>query len=163
LKVKKAANPKSDLAASLPEFMCFAVYSTNLAFGKAYKSLFDELGLTYTQYALLVALHAESGQTVSKLGEQMFLASNTLTPLLKRLEAMGYVTRERDAEDERQVRVSLTSQGRALFERAFAGRESVIKATGLDPEAFVRLQRDLIRLRDNLLAASTNQPEKPNP
>jgi len=153
--MKKQENlSDTELAASLTDFLCFAVYSTNLAFHKAYKPLFEELGLTYPQYAALVALNEESDQTVSQLGEKLFLESSTLTPLLKRLEVAGYVTRRRDSRDERQVRVGLTAQGRAIFEQAFCGREAVIDATGLEPEAFVRLQRDLITLRNNLLAAS---------
>jgi DNA-binding MarR family transcriptional regulator len=151
---KQDKSPEPELASSLSDFLCFAVYSTNLAFHRAYKPLFDELGLTYPQYATLIALNEEGDQTVSRLGEKLFLESSTLTPLLKRLEAAGYVTRRRDAKDERQVRVSLTGEGQAVIEKAFCGRQSVIDATGLDPEAFVRLQRDLITLRDNLLAAS---------
>lgn len=142
------------LASSLTDFLCFAVYSTNLAFNKAYKPLFEETGLTYPQYAALVALNEEGDQTVSQLGDKLFLESSTLTPMLKRLEVAGYVTRRRDSKDERQVRVSLTNQGGAIFQTAFRGREAVIDATGLDPETFVRLQKDLIKLRDNLLAAS---------
>jgi DNA-binding MarR family transcriptional regulator len=151
---KREKSSELELAASLPDFLCFAVYSTNLAFHKVYKPLFDELGLTYPQYVTLVALNDEADQTVGQLGEKLFLESSTLTPLLKRLEAMGYVTRKRDSEDERQVRVSLTSKGKTIFEKAFCGRETVIDATGLDPESFARLQRDLIKLRDNMLAAS---------
>ncbi len=151
---KRKKSSDTELAASLPDFLCFAVYSTNLAFHKVYKPLFDEIGLTYPQYATLVALNDESDQTVGQLGEKLFLESSTLTPLLKRLEAAGHVRRRRDSEDERQVRVSLTPQGQAVFEKAFCGREAVIDAAGLDPDAFVRLQRDLIKLRDNLLAAS---------
>ena len=149
---RKGKSPDIALAASLPDFLCFAVYSTNLAFHKVYKPLFDELGLTYPQYVTLVALNDHGGQTVSQLGEKLFLESSTLTPLLKRLEATGYVTRKRDSEDERQVRVNLTPKGQTIFEKAFCGREAVIDATGLDPESFARLQRDLIKLRDNLLA-----------
>lgn len=145
---------KQELAGSLADFLCFAVYSTNLAFGRAYKQLFEELGITYPQYATLIALNEAGDQTVSELGDKLFLESSTLTPLLKRLEAAGHVTRRRDAEDERQVRVSLTPEGKAIFEKAFCGREAIIEATGLDPDTFVRLQRDLITLRDNLLAAS---------
>ncbi len=152
--MKRTPDSETSLAGSLGDFLCFAVYSTNLAFSRAYKPLFEELGLTYPQYATLVALNEEDGQTVSQLGEKLFLESSTLTPLLKRLEAMGHVTRKRDAEDERQVRVSLTKAGRSVFDKAFCGRENVIKATGLEPDAFTRLQRDLIKLRDNLLAAS---------
>jgi DNA-binding MarR family transcriptional regulator len=151
---KKANQSEGELAANLTDFLCFAVYSTNLAFGRAYKPLFDELGITYPQYATMIALNEEGNQTVGELGEKLFLESSTLTPLLKRLEAMGYVTRKRDTEDERQVRISLTKEGEAIFEKAFCGRERVIEATGLDYDAFVRLQKDLLTLRDNLLKAS---------
>lgn len=102
----------------------------------------------------LIALNEQGNQTVSELGEKLFLESSTLTPLLKRLEAMGHVTRKRDAQDERQVRINLTDAGRAVFEKAFCTRGPVIEATGLDYETFVRLQGDLIKLRDNLLKAS---------
>ena len=151
---KKANQPKQELAGSLADFLCFAVYSTNLAFNRAYKPLFDELGLTYPQYATLIALNEESDQTVGQLGEKLFLESSTLTPLLKRLEAAGYVTRTRDVEDERQVRIALTKDGKAIFEKAFCGRERVIEATGLDYDTFVRLQSDLLTLRANLLKSS---------
>jgi MarR family transcriptional regulator, organic hydroperoxide resistance regulator len=151
---KKPKAKDAELAASLGDFLCFAIYSTNLAFGRAYKPLFDELGLTYPQYATLIALKEESDQTVTQLGEKLFLESSTLTPMLKRLEGMGYVTRKRDVEDERQVRIALTEAGHAIFEKAFCGRSAVIEATGLSHDTFVRLQRDLITLRDNLLKAS---------
>lgn len=151
---KKAKKAEPELAGSLGDFLCFAVYSTNLAFNRAYKPFLDEIGITYLQYAALIALNEQDGQTVSELGEKLFLESSTLTPMLKRLEGMGYVTRRRDAEDERQVRISLTESGRAVFEKAFCTRAPVIEATGLDYETFVRLQRDLITLRDNLLKAS---------
>lgn len=142
------------LATNLGDFLCFAVYSTNLAFNRVYKPLFSELGITYSQYATLVALKEEDGQTVSQLGEKLFLESSTLTPMLKRMESAGYVTRRRDSNDERQVRLSLTDKGHALFETAFCGRSRVIEATGLTPDSFTRLQKDLITLRDNLLKTS---------
>ncbi len=151
---KKAKKDEPELAASLANFLCFAVYSTNLAFNRAYKPFLDELGITYPQYVTLIALSEQDNQTVSELGARLFLESSTLTPLLKRLEAMGYVTRTRDAEDERQVRIGLTKAGRKVFEQAFCTRGPLIEATGLDSEAFVRLQRDLVTLRNNLLKAN---------
>jgi DNA-binding MarR family transcriptional regulator len=90
--------------AKLADFLCFAVYSTNLAFGKVYRPLLDELGLTYTQYVTIVALWEEDDQTVGSLGEKLFLESNTLTPILKKLEGMGHVERTRDPSDERHER-----------------------------------------------------------
>lgn len=102
----------------LADFMCFAIYSANLAYGKAYKTILDKKGITYTQYIAIVALSEQDHQTVSSLGEKLFLESNTLTPILKKLESLGYVTRQRDPNDERQVVVSLTDAGRKLREEA---------------------------------------------
>ena len=134
----------------LSDFMCFAVYSANLAYGKAYKPILDKLGVTYTQYLAIVALWEEDHQTVSGLGEKLFLESNTLTPILKRLEAVGYVTRQRSAQDERQVVVSLTGAGRALREQGL--EMDLVAATGLSSEEFRILQKGIANLRDNLRA-----------
>src|SRR5262245_7657899 len=98
----------------LPNFLCFAVYSANLAFGRVYKPVLDGLGLTYTQYIALVALGDEDDQTVGNLGDKLFLESNTLTPILKKLETMDLIRRKRDPADERQVRVQLAPAGRRL-------------------------------------------------
>ncbi|ODN62737.1 MarR family transcriptional regulator, partial [Burkholderia cenocepacia] len=99
----KPTETPSPAAPKLSEFLCFAIYSANLAFGKAYKPILDELGLTYTQYITIIALWEQDNQTVGQLGEKLFLESNTLTPILKKLEAMGYLERHRDPSDERQV------------------------------------------------------------
>ena len=136
----------------LADFLCFAVYSANLAFGKAYKPILDQLGLTYTQYIAIIALWEEDNQTVSGLGEKLFLESNTLTPILKKLEAMGYVHRARDAADERVVRVGLTPEGRALRESAL--NLNLRNATGLTPEEFPVLQKAVVKLRNNLVKAA---------
>src|SRR6185503_10758147 len=101
----------------LDDFLCFAIYSTNLAVNRVYKPLLDQLGLTYPQYLVLVVLYQEDDQTVGRLGDKLFLDSSTLTPLLKRMESVGYVTRQRDPQDERQVRVRLTQQGRSVREK----------------------------------------------
>ena len=136
----------------LSDFLCFAVYSANLAFGKAYKPILDKLGLTYTQYIAIIALWEEDNQTVSGLGEKLYLESNTLTPILKKLEAMGYVHRARDAADERQVRVGLTDAGRALRESAL--HMNLRDATGLTSEEFPVLQKAVVKLRNNLVKAA---------
>jgi len=136
----------------LADFLCFAVYSANLAYGKAYKPILDKLGLTYTQYIAIIALWEEDNQTVSGLGEKLFLESNTLTPILKKLEAMGYVHRARDAADERQVRVGLTEAGRKLRESALS--MNLRQATGLTAEEFPQVQKTVARLRDNLIKAT---------
>lgn len=132
----------------LSNFLCFAVYSANLAFGRAYKPILDRLGLTYTQYIAMVALAEQDEQTVGELGERLFLESNTLTPILKKLETMGYVTRRRDPADERQVRVSLLPPGRSIL--AQDPGSALFDATGLGDD-FLRVQREIVALRDNLL------------
>ena len=134
----------------LSNFLCFAIYSANLAFGRAYKPILDELGLTYTQYIAMVALSEEDDQTVGALGEKLFLESNTLTPILKQLESIGFIHRQRDPADERQVRVSLTPAGRNLLESNPG--VSLVDATGLGEE-FPVVQKSVVRLRDNLLRA----------
>jgi len=134
--------------AKLPDFICFAVYSANLAFGRAYKPLLDKLGLTYTQYITLVALADEDEVTVSALGEKLFLESNTLTPILKKLESLGYLQRRRDPADERQVRLSLLPAGRALVDKDPGA--ALVDATGLGAD-FLKVQREIAELRDNLL------------
>jgi len=149
MKPKEAKQPTGP---RLSDFLCFAIYSANLAFGRAYRPILEELGLTYLQYIAIVALWEENDQTVGSLGEKMFLESNTLTPLLKKLEAMGYVRRQRAASDERQVVVSLTDAGRCLREKGL--NMNLVKASGLSPAEFPILQRSVVTLRDNLIKAA---------
>ena len=152
---KTSSDPSSQTGErKLSNFLCFAVYSANLAFGRAYKPIMDALGLTYTQYIAMVALSEEDDQTVGALGEKLFLESNTLTPILKKLEQTGYLQRKRDPADERQVRVSLTPAGRSLLDTDPAA--SLVDATGLGDD-FAVVQQAVARLRDNLLAATQRQ------
>jgi DNA-binding MarR family transcriptional regulator len=141
--------PGSTALPKLGDFLCFAVYSANLAYGRAYKPILDELGLTYTQWIAIVALWEQEGQTVGGLGEKLFLESNTLTPILKKLEALGYVERRRDPGDERQVLVTLTAAGRALRQKG--AQRTLVKATGLTPDEFAATRRTLHGVRDNLI------------
>ena len=105
-----------DQALLLDHQLCFAMYSASLAMTKAYKKLLAPLDITYPQYLVMMVLWEKDQVTVSELGGRLFLDSGTLTPLLKRMEAMGLLHRTRDAEDERRVLVSLTPAGRALRE-----------------------------------------------
>src|ERR1700754_1774854 len=91
--------------------ICFAVYSAAHAFNRIYKPLLDRLGLTYPQYLVMLVLWERDGVAVKEIGERLYLDSGTLTPLLKRLEAAGFVKRSRSSEDERQVLIALTAQG----------------------------------------------------
>ncbi|WP_363181617.1 MarR family winged helix-turn-helix transcriptional regulator [Sphingomonas quercus] len=143
---------KSPDADALGGHLCFAVYSTGLAFNRVYKPILDRLGLTYPQYLAMVILRGEDGQTVGELGDQLFLDSSTLTPLIKRLEAAGLVTRRRDSEDERVVRVTLTDKGRAVAEEAKCVPGEVLAATGRTPEQLGVLERAIVQLRDTLRA-----------
>ena len=160
---QKPANPKPSNA-ELADFLCFAIYSANLAYGRAYKPILDDLGLTYTQYIAIVALWEQDNQTVSSLGEKLFLESNTLTPILKKLEAMGYLRRQRDAADERQVKVSLTDSGRRLREKGLP--MNLIAESGLSAEEFPKIQKAVVALRNNLIKAAQGTtaeeaPKKP--
>jgi DNA-binding MarR family transcriptional regulator len=138
----------------MADFMCFAVYSTNLAYSRVYKPVLDQLGLTYTQYLTIIALWEEDGQTVKSLSDKLFLEPSTVTPMLKRLETMGYLTRARDARDERNVRISLTEAGRALREKGLGFGKITVEASGLSPDEFAVLQKAIARLRDNLVKAA---------
>ena len=146
----RSASPAQ--ARKLSDFLCFAIYSANLAFGKAYKPILDELGLTYTQYITIIAVWEEDNQTVSALGAKLSLESNTLTPILKKLESMGYLVRQRDPADERQVLLTLTEEGRRLREKGLG--MDLVGATGLAPEDFTRMQKAVVTLRDNLLKST---------
>jgi MarR family transcriptional regulator, organic hydroperoxide resistance regulator len=143
-------------ARPLSEYLCFAVYSANLAFGRAYKPTLESLGLTYTQYIALVAIHEAGNLTVGSLGEKLFLESNTLTPLLKKLEAMGHVQRQRDSTDERLVRVSLTDTGRRVQAKATQDNSCLVAATGLPPDEFTELQEAVATLRGSLIQATSS-------
>ncbi|WP_394830309.1 MarR family transcriptional regulator [Pendulispora rubella] len=142
-------DPKDPKSPKLADFLCFAIYSTNLAYGRAYKPILEKLGLTYPQYIAIVSLWENDGQTVSELGEKLFLESNTLTPILKKLEGMGYLRRQRDPADERHVIVTLTDAGRRLREKGLT--MNLVKASGLTPEEFRKMQKGVVTLRDNLI------------
>ncbi|WP_242130109.1 MarR family transcriptional regulator [Sphingobium sp. Sx8-8] len=144
-------NPQS--SPKLGDFLCFAVYSANLAFGRAYRPILDKLGLTYTQYVTLVALGEEDNQRVSDLGAKLFLESNTLTPILKKLEQLGLVVRARDPADERQVRVNVTHAGRKLHQQVERSASDLIEATGLGDD-FANVRETVSKLRDNLLSST---------
>lgn len=138
----------------LDRLLCFAVYSTGLAFNRVYKPMLDALGLTYTQYLAIVSLWQRDGQTVGELGETLFLESSTLTPLIKRLEAAGFVRRRRDRADERVVRVTLTAQGRTVAEKAACLPERILAATGVTADELAGIARSLVGIRGNLRAGA---------
>src|SRR5205823_10742001 len=133
--------------------VCFAVYSTAHAFNRFYKPLLDRLGLTYPQYLAMLVLWEQDGVAVKEIGERLYLDSGTLTPLLKRLEAAGFVKRTRSTADERQVLVALTPQGQALKEKARTVPQSVLAASECSVAELVALKSEIVTLRDRLNAA----------
>jgi DNA-binding MarR family transcriptional regulator len=153
MKVRKTDGDES-APLQLDDFLCFAVYTATHAFNRVYQPLLKRLDLTYPQFIAMILLWEKDGQTVSELGERLYLQSNTLTPMLKRLEALGYVSRRRDAADERQVRVHLTEAGRSLRVSAFDVIDSVRDATGLSGDHAGRLTKELESLRKALETGS---------
>lgn len=145
-------------ALALDRQLCFAVYSAAHAFNRSYKPLLDPYGLTYPQYLVLLALWEEDARTVKALGTTLGLDSGTLSPLLKRLEASGYLRRARDRADERQVIVTLTPKGRAMQARAGAIRAAIGQASGCSLAALDDLNAALQRLADNLKAGHEAEP-----
>ncbi len=139
---------------ALDDLICFALYSANHAMNRVYKPLLDELGVTYPQYIALSALWEEDGQTVGEICEKLFLESSTVTPLLKRLETMGFLARRRDPADERQVRISLTPEGRRLKAKARKIPGCILAASGLGEKALLNLQAQIAGLRENLVRAA---------
>ncbi|ALL77100.1 MarR family transcriptional regulator [Pseudonocardia sp. EC080610-09] len=135
---------------ALDEQLCFALHSASRAMTGCYRPILDAIGLTYSQYAVLLVLWAEESVPQRELGERMVLDSGTLSPMLTRLEKRGLVMRARRPDDERTVQVSLTEEGRALRSRAAVAQEQVIRATGMDLDELFRLRDDLQRLAARL-------------
>jgi DNA-binding MarR family transcriptional regulator len=137
----------------LENFLCFAIYSAANAVTRAYQPRLAALGLTYPQYLVMVVLWEKENQTVSAIGEKLSLDSGTLTPLLKRLEGAGLITRRRDTVDERQVIIALTNKGRAMKEMAEAVPVAIGQAFGCTMEEAKGMRSELITMRDNLVSS----------
>jgi DNA-binding MarR family transcriptional regulator len=142
----------ADEALKLDNQLCFALYAASLAMTKLYKPLLDELGLTYPQYLVMLVLWEGDGLAVSELGRRLSLDSGTLTPLLKRLEAAGLVSRLRAVDDERRVHIHLSAAGRRLKARAAKVPACILAATQCPLPEVVRLTQELHRLRERLAA-----------
>jgi DNA-binding MarR family transcriptional regulator len=142
--------PSKNNPLKLVDFLCFAMYSANHAFNRVYQPLLKGLGLTYPQFIAMILLWEQNDQTVGDLGRKLYLQSNTLTPMLKRLETLGYIGRKRDSADERQVRINVTEAGRKLQLRASDIVQSVRDATGLRDEQVTKLKEEVDALRTAL-------------
>lgn len=141
--------PANDWLA-LDRQLCFALYAASLAMTKVYKPLLEPLGLTYPQYLVMLVLWETDGPTVSQLGDRLALDSGTLTPMLKRLEVLGFVQRQRDTADERRVLLHLTPQGRALRSRAAAVPPQLLQASQCSLAEVTALTSQLHALRQRL-------------
>lgn len=130
--------------------VCFALYSASLAMTKLYKPLLDAIGLTYPQYLVMLVLWERDERNVSDICNQLYLETATLTPLLKRLEARGLVNRRRSPSDERQVIVSLSEAGRALYAQVQHIPGCMSEALSCSQDDIVALRKQLLTLRDAL-------------
>jgi len=146
-------------ALSLDHHLCFALYSASRAMTAAYRPMLAKLNLTYPQYLALLVLWEEGRVTVGRLGERLQLDSGTLSPLLKRLEANGFVRRERSQTDERLVEVTLTPAGRRLERKAQCIPEQLSSSTGMTEKEAADL-RDAVRNLTDALAASQQRESR---
>ncbi|MBB3945093.1 DNA-binding MarR family transcriptional regulator [Rhizobium skierniewicense] len=131
--------------------ICFALYGASHAFNRAYKPLLEPLGLTYPQYLVMMALWEKETATVKTLGEMLGLDSGTLSPLLKRLEHAGLITRKRGTVDERQVMIALTGEGAELKTKATDVMRSIGEATGCTLDELGQLRDRLNALKESLV------------
>ena len=138
----------------LDDQLCFSIYAASHAFTRFYKPLLGPLGLTYPQYLVLLTLWEEDGLPLKSIGERLTLDSGTLTPLLKRMDDAGLITRSRDGIDERMVHVHLTSKGRRIESRAAAFPQQIGAAASCSGAELNALRKLIFRLRDDLDAAA---------
>ena len=135
--------------------LCFPLYACSREIVRLYKPLLDEIGLTYTQYIAMMVLWDKKRVTVKQLGEILYLDSGTLTPLLKKMESAGLLTRNRDKEDERSVIVELTKQGDLLKDQALKIPDKIVKCVPLDQDE----AKELYRLLYKVLGQTGRNPE----
>lgn len=126
--------------------LCFPLYAAAKEVVRRYRPLLDPLGLTYTQYITMMILWEHNSTTVSKLGDMLYLDSGTLTPMLKKMEQSGWITRTRSKEDERKVVVAITSEGKALYNRALEVPQKMAQCVTLDTAESMELYRLLYKL-----------------
>lgn len=131
--------------------LCFSLYAASIAVNRTYKPILDGLGLTYPQYLVLSTLWEEDGLAISAVAERLSLESSTITPLVKRLEAAGFLTRLRNPKDERQVLVSLTDKGRSMQKKTACLTQTLLERSGLSVDQIVKLNRQVQSLRAALV------------
>ena len=134
----------------LRDQLCFSVYSTSIAINRLYKPMLDPLGLTYPQYLVLGALWEEDGQTIGAIADRLSLESSTITPLVKRLEAAGFVSRHRNTADERQVHVRLTQAGTDVRVKTHCLKDAMLQKSGMSGDEIIHLNEEVQRLLNSL-------------
>lgn len=142
----QAANPPVALAHQ----PCYAIYTAGIAIQRLYKPLLDELGLTYPQFLVLNVLWDEDNQSVGGIAEKLALESSTLTPVLKRLEVARLVRRTRNPDNERQVIVALTDEGKAMQMRGGCLADALLESTGETADSLAKVNEGVRRLRDRI-------------
>ena len=130
--------------------LCFSLYSTTIAINRLYKPMLDSLGVTYPQYLVLSTLWEKDGQTISAIADRLALEPSTITPLMKRLEAAGFVSRQRNPADERQVQVFMTAKGKELRSETACLTDALLENSGLKVEEMIALNDQVQRLRGAL-------------
>jgi MarR family transcriptional regulator, organic hydroperoxide resistance regulator len=143
------SNCSADLL-KLDNQLCFALYAATRAMTRTYRERLGPMGLTYPQYLVLIVLWENDGLTISQIGQRLLLDSGTLTPLLKRLEAAGVVTRNRREADEREVEIWLTDKGRDMQREAAGARELVVCRLAMTEAEIADMRRELMALVDRL-------------
>jgi DNA-binding MarR family transcriptional regulator len=150
--------PDSAHVLTLDDQLCFSLYGAAMAINRAYKPLLDALEITYPQYLVLSALWETDGLSIGAIAERLGLDSSNVTPLVKRLEVAGFLARERNPADERQVVVTLTEQGRAMQVRSACLGQTLFASANLSIEKLVQLNKDVQAFRDSVARSVATQP-----
>jgi len=127
--------------------LCFSLYATSMAINRAYKPLLDALGITYPQYLVISALAEHGEQTISAIAERLDLEPSTITPLVKRLEHAGLLSRRRNPRDEREVHVALTTKGKRLHDESGCLTETLLRRSGMTAGDLISLNERIQSLR----------------
>jgi DNA-binding MarR family transcriptional regulator len=151
--------PDAARTLTLDDQLCFSLYGASLAINRAYKPLLDALEITYPQYLVLSALWEVDGQSVGAIAERLGLDSSNVTPLVKRMEAAGLLSRERNPADERQVVVSLTEHGRDMQARSACLGQTLFASAGMSVQQLIQLNKDVQAFRDSVARFVESRPQ----
>ena len=158
--MRRKASPLSETRLRLDDQLCFSLYAATNAVTRAYRPLLAEVGLTYPQYLVMLALWQDGASTIGTLARRLNLPPNALTPLLARMEEGGLVSRRRDRRDRRVVRVEPTERGRAIRDRVSRVQEAVTCRTGLCDSELSALRKELHALARRIESAGERAEER---